>query len=89
VSSGVPTDIRGGVRILLRPRGGTELPAQIRLGSYVAAVVGAAQAINWSGVAVQEGDLEAIVWTTLRQVPAVCAQIKQVRDVVDARPLGT
>jgi hypothetical protein len=89
MSSGVPTDIRGGVRILLRPRGGTELPAQIRLGAYVAAVVGPAQTGNWSGVDVQAGDLEAIVWTTLRQVPAVCAQIKLVRDVIDARPLGT
>ncbi|MGZ3422009.1 MAG: hypothetical protein ACXWUG_31970 [Polyangiales bacterium] len=89
MNSGVPTDIRGGVRILLRPRGASELPAQIRLGSYVAAVVGEAQSANWSGIEVQQGDLEAIVWTTLRQVPAVCAQIKRVRDVVDARPLGT
>jgi hypothetical protein len=88
MSAGVATDIRGGVRVLLRPRGGTELPAQIRLGSYVAAVVGDAQAVNWSGIALEPGDLEAIVWTTLRQVPAVCAHIKQVRDVIDARPLG-
>lgn len=82
MNNGPPTDVRASVRILVRARGPGEAPAQLRLGSYVAAILGPASASQWPPQALQAGALEGIVWTTSRQAPRVRDELRTHPDVL-------
>jgi hypothetical protein len=82
-TEGPPTDVRQSVRILLRARStGDEAPAQLRLGAWVAAVLGPAVASHWPPQAMKPGALEGIVWTTSRQAPRVAEELQRHPDVL-------
>lgn len=84
---GPPTDVRQSVRVLLRARSpGAEAPAQVRLGSWVAAVLGPAVASHWPPQALEPGALEGIVWTTSRQAPRVAEELRKHADVLAVDP---
>lgn len=82
MNNGPPTDVRRSVRILVRARGPGEAPAQLRLGSYVAAILGPAATDHWPPQALQPGALEGIVWTTSRQASRVADELRAHPDVL-------
>ena len=82
----VPTDRRATVRVLVRlgtPFGGE--PTQRRIGGYMVILLGEAKAVDWSASRIRVGDIEGIVWTTPRQVPAVVNNLRACEGVIDAR----
>lgn len=83
----VPTDRRATVRLVIRGIVVNEA-RQLRLGGYLAIVLGDPAADAWPDVKLEPGDQEAIVWTTPRQVDQVVANLKAVPGVVAARGLG-
>ena len=80
--SGPPTDVRTSVRLLLRARSSGEAPAQVRLGGWVAAVLGPAVASHWPPQAILPGALEALVWTTGRQAQRAAEELKNHPEVL-------
>jgi hypothetical protein len=82
MNNGPPTDVRKSVRLLVRARPNGEVPAQLRLGAYVAAILGNAQPDHWSPSVLKPGALEGIVWTTSRQAPRVADELKNHPDVL-------
>jgi hypothetical protein len=86
-TEGPPTDVRRSVRILLRARSSGEAPAQVRLGAWVAAVLGPASPSHWPPQALAPGALEGIVWTTSRQAPRVAEELQRHPDVLAVDPV--
>lgn len=82
MNNGPPTDVRASVRLLVRARPSGDVPAQLRLGAYVAAILGPAQSKHWRPELLQAGALEGIVWTTSRQVKRVADELKAHPDVL-------
>lgn len=82
MNNGPPTDVRKSVRLLVRARPNGDMPAQVRLGSYVAAILGPAQSKHWPPQLLQPGALEGIVWTTSRQAPRVADELRAHPDVL-------
>jgi hypothetical protein len=80
----VPTDRRATVRLLLRGVPTTE-SRQLRLAGYLVIVIGDAVADAWPDAVVEPGDLEALVWTTPRQVAQVVNNLKAVAGVIATR----
>lgn len=81
--SGPPTDVRTSVRLLLRARStGSEAPAQVRLGGWVAAILGPAVASHWPPQAMLPGALEGLVWTTGRQAQRAAEELRKHPDVL-------
>ena len=66
----VPTDVRASVRVLLRGLPKSE-GAKRSIEGYVVLITGPARPSRWPEVALEEGDLEGVVWTTPRQAPRV------------------
>ncbi len=58
------------------------------MGGYLVIVIGEATAEAWPGERLQPGDLEAIVWTTPRQVAQVENNLKAISGVVATRGMG-
>jgi malic enzyme len=83
----VPTDRRATVRLVIRGMTMTEA-RQLRLGGYLVIVLGEPSVEAWPGVYLEQGDQEAIVWTTPRQVDQVVANLLGLPGVVAARGLG-
>lgn len=82
MTNGPPTDVRKSVRLLVRARPSGDIPAQLRLGSYVAAILGPAQSKHWASNVLQPGALEGIVWTTSRQAQRVADELKSHPEVL-------
>jgi hypothetical protein len=77
------TDVRATVRVLLRG-GAVEVGKQRRLAGYTAIVIGPAPQAEWMLSGWQEGDVEAVVWTTPPQVAMVAQRLREAPGVVDA-----
>lgn len=85
--SNVPTDRRAVVKLLLRsslPQAGA--PSTRRIGGYMVIVLGDAKAEDWADY--QAGDLEAVVWTTPRQVAQVAENLRKCEGVVATKNDG-
>lgn len=83
VSSDAKTDVRATVRVLLRGAA-NEVGKQRRIAGYVAIVIGPAPKAEWMLSGWQEGDVEAVVWTTPPQVASVAQRLREAPGVVDA-----
>lgn len=84
----IKTDQRATVRVLLRGgHGASDEGKQRRIAGYLAIVIGPAPADAWMLSGWQPGDVEAVVWTTPRQVASVVVNLKASLGVVDAHGL--
>jgi hypothetical protein len=84
----VPTDRRANVRVLLRGGQGEKEGRQRQIAGYLVLILGPANASDWPKSGFTQGDLEAVVWTTPRQVIQVVTNLKADPAVVDARGQG-
>ncbi|MGZ3416421.1 MAG: hypothetical protein ACXWUG_22040 [Polyangiales bacterium] len=74
-----PTAVNVTVRVLLR------MPMQeepVRIAGIHVAIVGPAASEGWPGVAVEEGDLEGIHWTSREELSSVIALLRESPSVI-------
>jgi hypothetical protein len=78
--SGLPTDVRAVVRVLLRGLPSTQQSERLVEG-YTVLVMGDEPSGRWP-VKVHPGDVEGVVWTTHSQVPRVIRALRENACVV-------
>ncbi len=83
--SNVPTDRRATVRVLLRGAGGAAEEGRTRkIAGYLVIVLSQAKPEDWPGITLEPGDLEAVTWTTPRQVAQTVANLEASGAIVAA-----
>ncbi len=84
----IPTDRRAVIRLLLKKSDTLPANGQRRIEGYTIICVGEAQAKDWSGAPIEEGDVEAFLWTTPRQVEQVMRTLLAAEAVRWAKSSG-